>query len=60
MDFKKATNQQLLTILSEDCPDHYKQQAIIQLQSRKEKQISRQVSNLKHKAAYTNKVYRVN
>lgn len=59
MDFEKATKQQLLTVLYEDCPIHYKYQAAFELQKRKGKEKSRMVSSLKNKASFTDKTYKV-
>ncbi|WP_284037443.1 hypothetical protein [Neobacillus sp. 114] len=58
LDFTKANKQQLLTILSEDCPHGYKRRAALELLSSKENEISRKVSQFKHKAAYSDKTYR--
>lgn len=58
LDFSKATKQQLLTIISEDCPVDFKYRAAFELQKRKEKAESRNVSRFKRKAAYSDKTYR--
>jgi hypothetical protein len=57
MDFRKATKQQLLMVLAEDCPLNYKNQAMFELQSRKEKEKSQKVARYKNRAAYSDKSY---
>jgi hypothetical protein len=60
LDFSKATNEQLFTIISEVCPIDFKYKAAFELQKRKEKEKSRKVSRFKRMAAYSGETYRVN
>jgi hypothetical protein len=59
LDFSNASNQQLFTILAEDCPINYKYQAAFELQRRREKAESQKVSRFKGLAAYSGKEYRI-
>ncbi|MBT2735156.1 hypothetical protein [Bacillus sp. ISL-7] len=60
LDYSKATNQQLLIILLEDCPISFKFKEAFELQNRKEKSKSQKVSCTKRMAAYSGKTYRIN
>lgn len=59
LNFSLATKQQLLTILNEDCPNHYKLQAAKELQNRKEKSINAKVTQFRNRAVFSGKAYRV-
>lgn len=58
MNWEKATNQQLLTIISEECPMDYKYRAAFELRRRKEKEVSKKVSRFKRLASFSDKSYR--
>lgn len=57
MNWNKATKQQLLTIISEDCPINFKYKAAFELRRRKEIEVSQRVSRLKRVAAFSDKQY---